>query len=85
MLNMSLEGVLIYTSLVVAPINVNLGNDMFILLADCPSPITMSIVKNIAVYQISSKLGPLTDCMIRHNFLDSLSSNQKSSIFFFAF
>ena len=69
MLNMSLEGVLIYPSLVVAPINVNLGNDMFILLADCPSPITMSIVKcSIAVYEIYSKLGPLTDCMIRHMF-----------------
>ena len=46
MLNLSLEGVLIYPSLVVAPINVNLGNDMFILLADCPSPITMSIIEN---------------------------------------
>ena len=30
MLNMSLEGVLMYPSLVVAPINVNLGKDMFI-------------------------------------------------------
>ena len=69
MLNMSLEEVLIYPSLVVAPINVNLGNDMFILLADCPSPITMSIVKfSIAVYEIYSKLGPLTDCMIGHMF-----------------
>ena len=76
MLNMSLEGVLIYPSLVVAPINVNLGNDMLILLADFPSPIRMSIVTcSIAVYEISSKLGPLKNCMIRHIFLDSLSSN----------
>ena len=67
MLNMSLEGVLIYTSLVVAPINVNLGNDMFILLADCPGRATSIVKFSIVVYEISSKLGPLTNCMISND------------------
>ena len=84
MLNLSFKGVLINPSLVVVPSNVNLGNGIFILLADCPSPRTMCIAKSsIAVYKISSNLGPLTDRMIRNISLDSSSSNPKSSMYVF--